>query len=50
MSELLVVDGARVVVLALEIDASEKFKYVIHEMRDMTRVLVQRGGVNGRGR
>ena len=44
MFELLVFDGARVVVLALEIDASEKFEYVIHEMRDVTCVLVQRGG------
>ena len=44
MFELLVVNGARVVVLALEIDALEKCEYVSHERRDITCVLVQRGG------
>jgi hypothetical protein len=42
----LLVHGLRLIVLALQIDASEKFDCVVYEMRDVACVLVQ-GGMSG---
>ena len=37
------INDLRVIVLPLQIDASEKFNHVVHEMPDVANVLVQRG-------
>jgi hypothetical protein len=42
-SKLLAISGLRAVELALRIDTPEKVNCVVHEMRDITCVLVQKG-------